>query len=51
MTDFYMDEDVVKHVSELDLSEEFYTEDDYGNPVVATGAEILAAEQRAQDKE
>lgn len=49
MTDFYMDEDVVKHISELDLSEEFYTEDDYGNHVVATGAEILAAEEREQE--
>lgn len=45
MVDFYMDGDIVKHVSELDLTEEFYTEDDYGNPVVATGAEILAAEE------
>lgn len=49
MIDFYLDEDVVKHVSELDLNDVFYTEDDYGNPVVATGAEILAAEEREQE--
>lgn len=41
-------EDILDHVSDLSLHGQFYTEDDDGNVVATTPAEIMKAEEEAE---